>query len=314
MAIKQRIVNNSLTEIYADRGGYLTQSFPTYFHQFWTSKILAPTESVEDYKEVTAKEKETIEASDAAWVEPPQSFIDMWDSACVIYGNGATQWKVGGYNRETGYFELNGYKDITYSQARIIFRVSIFHPYKAGTSAALLRLYADALSSVKTIFPIYIDSAVSLESCFREVSTRFSMQRLSFLSKEKNGAPVTSLAHTFNNNRSLSQILGKIDVSAITTPTGFNSCFYLTSIREFDFYGLKCNFEGLSNSGDVVSLNSLHLLVTQALNTVPISIKVLPNTFARINGTGDYSVGGGTKEEWQKLLQDATDRQITFTT
>lgn len=54
MAIEQRIVNNSLTEIYVIGGGnFITQSQPTNFHHFFTRKILTPTEDISDFREVT---------------------------------------------------------------------------------------------------------------------------------------------------------------------------------------------------------------------------------------------------------------------
>lgn len=108
MAIQSRIVNNSFTEIYVGGGNSITQSAPTNFHKFYTRRILTPTENISDYKEVTASERAAIEAADAKWERPPQSFIDRWT---------AEVGKWGCYNEATGYFELNGLRDITYEQA-----------------------------------------------------------------------------------------------------------------------------------------------------------------------------------------------------
>lgn len=67
MAIEQRIVNNSHTEIYVNGGGnFITQSRPTNFHQFFTRKILTPTEDISDFREVTAAERTALEQADAA--------------------------------------------------------------------------------------------------------------------------------------------------------------------------------------------------------------------------------------------------------
>lgn len=126
MAIETRIVNNSFTEIYVGGGNYLTQSAPTNFHRFYTRKILTDGESADDFREVTAAEKAALEASDAAWSRPSQAFIDMWNEACRVYGWSVTTY--GCYNEETGYFELNGIKDITYAQAINIYR------YTAGAT------------------------------------------------------------------------------------------------------------------------------------------------------------------------------------
>lgn len=110
-------------------GNFITQSAPTNFHTFFSRKILTPDDDISNYREVTARERTTLEESDAAWVRPPQSFIDHWNEACIIYSwNGAISrptYKYGEYNESTGYFELNGLTDITYKQAIAIIRADI---------------------------------------------------------------------------------------------------------------------------------------------------------------------------------------------
>ena len=66
MAIETRIINSSFTELYTGGGYYMTQARATLVHDFWTQKILAPTESIDDFKEVTAAERAKLEAADAA--------------------------------------------------------------------------------------------------------------------------------------------------------------------------------------------------------------------------------------------------------
>ena len=119
MAIETRIIIGSFTELYTGGGGnYMTQAKATHFHSFWTRKILAPTESIDDFKEVTASEKAKLEAADAAWERPPQSFIDAWNTRADFSANGRyPQWVFGKYNEETGYFELNTILDIDYAEA-----------------------------------------------------------------------------------------------------------------------------------------------------------------------------------------------------
>lgn len=83
MAIESRIINNSLTEIYINGGGnFITQAAPTNFHGFWSRRPLDSGESIADFREVTPTERQTLEAQDAAWVQPPQCFIDLWNAAC----------------------------------------------------------------------------------------------------------------------------------------------------------------------------------------------------------------------------------------
>lgn len=101
-------------------GGYLTQSYPTQYREFWPSKTLTPQDSIENYREATAEEKQQWDAAHPggfADVElPSDELVKMWKALCRIPPYGS----VGDFNARTGYFELNGLRDITTPQARII--------------------------------------------------------------------------------------------------------------------------------------------------------------------------------------------------
>lgn len=64
---------------------------------------------MEDYKEVTDAQKTQMEKADAKWETPPQWLIDVFNSDIN-----------GRYNEATGYFELNGLKDLSTEDARVI--------------------------------------------------------------------------------------------------------------------------------------------------------------------------------------------------
>lgn len=161
MAIQTRIVNGSHTEIYVGGGNFITQSYPTNFHQFWTHKILTASENIEDFKEVTVAEMEALEAEDAKWVRPTHSFIALWAAAGGVW------------NETTGYFEMNGITDITYTEAMRIYRMS-FHGirsswenmYKAGN----MNSYMAKLFLQRTYFPLtypnYEAQAVAFKQTF----------------------------------------------------------------------------------------------------------------------------------------------------
>ena len=169
MAIEQRIVNDSLTEIYVIGGGnFITQFRPTNFHQFFTRKILTPTEDISDFREVTAAERTALEQADALWEEPPCSFIDLFDKAAGGYGR---------YNPETGFFELNGIKDITYSQALDIYVASA---NVGNNNSYLPRNCFYGNRKIRTVLPIFnstertewyqaFKSCVSLEAVSGEI-------------------------------------------------------------------------------------------------------------------------------------------------
>lgn len=118
MAILQRTVNGSFTEIYIGGGnGWITQAAPTNFHQFWKQKILTGTETPEDFREVTDKEKAALEQSDAKWEKPSEDFIAQMAALGVTW------------NADTGFFELNTLVDIGYREMINIYQQSL--PYIA---------------------------------------------------------------------------------------------------------------------------------------------------------------------------------------
>lgn len=90
------------------------------FRDFFTRKFLGEGETVEDFMEVTAEERERLQSIRDAWVRPPQVFIDQWNEACHARADLKADKIVGCYNEETGYFELNGLTDITYIEALLI--------------------------------------------------------------------------------------------------------------------------------------------------------------------------------------------------
>lgn len=77
---------------------------------------MTANETIDMFRQVTPAQWSAIQTADAAWVRPPQSFIDRWNTACGIWGR---------YNEETGYFELNGLTDITYAEALRILNIQL---------------------------------------------------------------------------------------------------------------------------------------------------------------------------------------------
>ncbi|MDE6755948.1 MAG: hypothetical protein K2J66_02280 [Muribaculaceae bacterium] len=135
--IQTKIINNSYTAIYIGGGNFITESFPTNFHTFVTEKRLLPSDSIDNYREVTEAERTVIEAADAKWERPPQLFILLWNAACGTYGR---------YNESTGYFELNGLTDITLEQA-----IAIYQAGRPNNAAESLSIYSH--SSIRTNLP-----------------------------------------------------------------------------------------------------------------------------------------------------------------
>lgn len=162
MAIQTRIINGSYTEIYVGGGNFITQGAPTNFHQFWTRKVLTPGESIEDFREVTASEKEALEASDAA---TKAAGLGIRTAQTPLYESiGAV------FNDNTGYYELNSLKDLTEDDMRKIYSLrGLFERgfYYLRSTAVLNN------AKIRTLPPLYIDrkgGASSIQEMFIDCS------------------------------------------------------------------------------------------------------------------------------------------------
>lgn len=226
-------------------------------------------------------------------------FIDLWNDACKIESK-----TYGKYNEETGFFELNGITDIPYDEAIFIYNMK--WPSVTTAYYAVNQGYANTLplsKPVRTLFPVYGSLMYSLTNYFSGMFWGFNYPLyLAVDSPRENGMKVLNMSHTFQNNRSMREVKGKIDVSSITSFNGtFENC---SDLREFDFYGLKADLKlGGSNN---LSLNSLTLLVTQALNTAPITVTVGPRVYEKLTGAVEDS------EEWMALNELALEKNILF--
>lgn len=299
--MQNNVINNSYNEICVSGGGnFLTQSAPTYFHQFFIRKVLTPNERIDDFMEVTPAQRDALEAVDATFVEPPHSFIDQWNAACGTYGT---------YNKETGFFELNGLVDITYKEALDIYRYGpIATAYCSGQyRAAKIRTNlpiqttltggggADSGYYAELLFTYSQVEVVRMNECFR-------MQ-------------VSPYAMAFNAPK-LHTILGTIDLQE--TGVDFNSTYNLfgPALANVNIRKLKRNLS-LSSSSKI-SFESIQYLVANRHTDNPITVTVHPNVFAKLTGdTTNAAAAALTPDElgqWMALAETATEKNITFAT
>ena len=278
MAIQSRTINGSLTEIYVERD-FITQAFPTNFHQFWTKKILTASEKISDFKEVTSAEKTTIENKDKEWEEPSEVFIDTWNTACTSVGT-----RYGSYNEKTGYFELNGLTDISYEQALDINRQSEIYPDSNVCGAY----------SSRTLYPINSSASGWFSVSF---FAKFENSKLEVICFSLNPQLRTSAVAMFANCRKLRVIKG-IMTLATSNPNDVRNMFAKCSeLRELQLKSLKISIS--FSDSPLLSLDSISYLVTNAANTSPITVTLHPDAYARLT---------------DELIAQATEKQITFAT
>ena len=259
MAIQQRIVSNSLIEIYIGGGDFITQSRPTNFHQFFTRKILTPTEDISDFREVTAAERTAIEKADAAWVEPPRSFIYLWNAACGTYGR---------YNPDTGFFELNGIMDIGYQEA-----MEIMQYYTCWTRATLHYAFYGA-GGIRTLIPLKTPSeSVSIQFGF----ARSSLEKIVFAGRVSINKDY-DVWSAFKACQFLRVIEGVISAPYVKFIETFDGCYALEEVR---IHRLR-NLISFKDS-PLLSLESISYMVANTLtDTKASTITLHPTAYARV--------------------------------
>lgn len=234
-----------------------------------------------------------MEEKDAQWKEPPTAFIDLWNAACGIWGR---------YNPSTGFFELNGLKDITYEQALSIYDFGAIDSYETAGR------YMNDQKSIRTNLP-------------RKVLSKMSYRRQGFLGENFSSLPceVINLEYYQGedpngfvlDNRigtetfSISdygiyfpfaqKIIGKINLDLFNDNRIQLNPITAPRLEDVEIINTKVDLRlSFCNS---LNLNSLDFMVDHATNTNPISIFLNKKVYGNL--TDD-------------LLLKAANKNITF--
>lgn len=277
----------SITELYIGGGdSWITQSHPTNFHGFWKRRMLTGTEKPEDFKEVTDTEKTALETTDAQWERPPQEFIDRWNQRCRMFVSAG----IGEFNENTGYFELNGLKDITYKQA-------IF-----------CDLFSDAWDQ-------YIENKISSSWSTWRYNVRSTFPKV--------GVMQQAHINTYNTDIEVvklhASVYNDVDVitfriSALSNIKRFDDVISLKHCTDFVCESQTLEHLMLSVYNSDISLakcplldfESINAIPSRATNSMPITVTVHADVMAKLNDE--------TNTEWHQILTDAAAKQITFAT
>lgn len=278
-----------LTEIYIGGGDlWITEAFPTYFHTFSKRRILTAKDSMENYKEVTASQKATLESEDAAYERPPQAFIEQWNKASHPR-NENFGTKYGEFNESTGYFELNGLTDITYRQALDIYRV---------TAPGMFLHCGYYGQDIRTNF--YNPSAIAIwgagydeSPAPRSIFCGSSIEVARIFNKE-DFAFYVPLAGYFRRCRRLKKVIG------ILTDDGSTKAIALTNDNELEEIWIR-HIKTNLNAPDSPNLKPecIEYAVDNAAATNPISFILHPEAYARLT---------------DELKEKAAAKKITFVT
>ena len=243
--------------------------------------MLTGSESMADFREITNSEKTALEASDAVWVRPPQSFIDQWNIAAGSYGR---------YNEATGFFELNGITDIGYEEALMIMS---YYPYCKRPLSTTPSLF-EGINGVRTLLPIQLGGLATPSNCNRFFAST------SLIVVNVNGY-VNNAYLMFLQSRALRKILGVIDLNLCTNSAGIFQ-INASPLEEVYLKNLKSNIS--FNFLKYLRIECYRYIIENAANTTAITITVHPEVFAKITDEDN--------EEWHALLTMAMEKNIQF--
>ena len=265
-----------------------------------TKTVVIPAASETSNGLMSATDKKKLDS-----LSPKEElFIDMWNSACGAAGK---------YNRDTGYYELNGLTDITYEQALKIYQ---------NTEQTYLSQYSTEL--------FYGNPIIRTNICPNVNSNRGVWVRIdsTAMFSGNNAIEVVAVSQSLNTNISkwsfnnvnymfngcikLKKIIGGIFNFGITAENRQRSVFVRCSLLN------RVLIEGIIVSlsfsdSPLISYESLKYLVDNAANTAAITITVHATTYSYLTGELEPTdVVGGTMAEWQQLMTDATAKNISF--
>lgn len=220
-------------------------------------------------------------------------FIDLWNDACGEYGK---------YNKETGFFELNGLTDITYEEALIIYNEKgNFFEYGKFIKGRT-NIFLDQPNDLKYIMANY-------PMTFRKKFINSPIEILSLSGK------VIGLCgncqQMFEDCRNLKEIKGVFYLASLSAPEMirmFDGCTSLEIVNINDLYA-DISFK----DSPKIKYSCFVEMIKYTMNTHTITVH--PSIYnALIGEDTEYPFNGGTREEWTKLLQDAANKQISFAT
>lgn len=233
--------------------------------------------------------------------------FDIQDLTTVLntqQGNRALYVAAGAvYNKQTGFYELNGLTDITEEQMKDIYNYTYHLEWRTEYQGGLNNVnFRTNLGFQNNNIYNYQGRTFDLNNGFRGNKT---LEILNF-GKETDELKrwpyqIVNLGDCFYQTPMLRVIRGYITYNSAVKLINFSR---LTRIEHIRFVKLITNMN-ISGS-PYLSLDSLQFLIQEATNTSPITITVHADVYAKIQDE--------TQTEWHALIASAQEKQITFAT
>lgn len=226
--------------------------------------------------------------------------FDIQDLTTVLntqQGNRALYVAAGAvYNRNTGFYELNGLTDITEEQMKVIYVQTNHMDYIENMNDVFSGLNFRTNLGFKHVRRVN-NRTFNLKNAFRE-NTNLEVLKLGNSTNDNWVMKCSDIQDFVTYCSNLKEIIGYIEcpvaVNFLSTPL----------LEEIRFKNIVRNF-GIKDS-PLISLESLQYLITNAANTSPITVTVHADVYAKIQDEGQV--------DWHALIETAAAKQITFAT
>lgn len=229
-------------------------------------------------------------------------FVDLWNDACK-------------FDKEYGKYDPNNAPDsehpfylnelwLTYEEAIAIYNAAPKDCGHGSATSAYQLGYAYGyypFAKCRTLIPprnTYRDASIN---CYRNQAWAEVLY----------GIPTTQnplAAGTFYNCRSLRKIIKSLYVNSNLNYEVFYNCTALEDLK-LQVTG-NCTSLNLQYSPKL-SYDSMSYLVSTS-NSAQCEVKVHPDVYSALTGQADYPFNGGTQEQWEQLMTDAINKNITF--
>lgn len=230
-------------------------------------------------------------------------FIDLWNEA----------WKVNGV--EYGKYDPTNAPDpehpfagnelwMTYEEAINVYA------WTAGKSALLVDgssfTFSFSGAPIITNIPFPTTATIGLREIFYNCD---NIKIINIGTSRK----VDQLYYSFFGCNYLKKIIGVINYIGSTITSAFDGCY---NLQDFNLKGLKTSLN--ISKCSKVSYESIHYLITNAINTTAITVTVHADVYAKLTGdTTNAAAAALSADElaqWTALLETATAKNIQFVT
>lgn len=213
------------------------------------------------------------------------------------------------YDEGTGFYQMNGINDLTYSDLIKAWRYFTTFPNDYNTDFNFTSAFAGESIRTNFPFPSYFLKCSILNLYGQNLMEVFCAQGLG-----STQYLYISGLNVFLCNK-IVKILGTIDVGNINNPTNITDAGSSSSLSKLEsvyFRNLKVDLTILRNS-PYLTYDSISYLLNNAANTSAITVTVHSTTYGYLTGTIQPTEQvGGTTEEWQALVTTALGKQISF--